>query len=64
MFEDLVPSGEAVRRGWIDPAGVRRLHADHMSGRADRTRHLWSLLVLEVWWREVAAVHPRLPSIA
>jgi asparagine synthase (glutamine-hydrolysing) len=56
MFEDLVPSGEAVRRGWVSAAGVRRLYADHESGRTDRTRHLWALLVLELWWREVASV--------
>ncbi len=55
MWSDLVPSGEAVRRGWVTRAGVDRLHAEHLAGRADRTRHLWSLLVLEVWWRELAS---------
>jgi asparagine synthase (glutamine-hydrolysing) len=58
MFEDLVPGGEAVRRGWISRAGVERAYAAHVAGRSDRTRHLWSLLVLEVWWREVASAAP------
>ncbi len=58
MFLDLVPSGEAVRRGWTDRGGVERAHAMHESGRADHTRHLWSLLVLEVWWREMGKIAP------
>lgn len=56
MFEDLVLDGEAVRRQWVTGSGVRRMYDGHVQGRRDRTRHLWSLLVLEVWCREIAAL--------
>jgi asparagine synthase (glutamine-hydrolysing) len=62
MFLDVVPSGEAVRRGWVTREGVARAQASHDSGRTDRTRHLWSLLVLEIWWREMARVTPAVPA--
>lgn len=58
LFEDLVPSGEAVRSGWVTRAGVRRAYNEHMSGRTDRSLHLWNLLVLEIWWREAASMRP------
>lgn len=55
MFLDLVPDGHAVRLGYLSPGGVTRLVADHLSGERDRTPLLWSLLMLELWFREVVA---------
>jgi asparagine synthase (glutamine-hydrolysing) len=41
---------ERVRRGGVlDAAAVDRLVRDHLSGRADHRRVLWSLLVFEQW---------------
>lgn len=55
MFMDLVPSGGAVAQGWISAEVAASLYAEHVTGRVDRTRHLFSLLALELWWREVGS---------
>jgi len=39
-------------RGSIRPEAIRKLLDDHVSGRADHSRRLWPLLVLELWQRE------------
>ncbi len=40
-------------RGWWRRAAVERLLRDHTRRRADHTDHLWTLLCLELWHREV-----------
>lgn len=52
MFSDLVLAPDARSRGFVSLAGARSLYGEHTSGRADRTPWLWSLLMLELWWRE------------
>lgn len=52
LFHDVVFSPRAASRGYVDTAGARRLYAEHASGRTDRTRQLWSLLMLELWFTE------------
>ena len=42
----------ATDRGWFRPEEVRRLLAEHESGRADHGHRLWCLLMLELWVRE------------
>ncbi|MBA2384547.1 MAG: asparagine synthase (glutamine-hydrolyzing) [Actinobacteria bacterium] len=45
-----VLSEETIRRqGYLEPAGVRRVLDDHVSGRADLSRQLWGLLALTLW---------------
>jgi asparagine synthase (glutamine-hydrolysing) len=39
-------------RGLFNPDVVRRLVTDHQEGRADYAHHLWTLLMLELWFRE------------
>jgi asparagine synthase (glutamine-hydrolysing) len=39
-------------RGLFDANVVRRLVTDHQHGRADYAHHLWTLLMLELWFRE------------
>jgi asparagine synthase (glutamine-hydrolysing) len=34
---------------YVDPAAVRRLAAEHQSGRRDHGSQLWRLLALELW---------------
>lgn len=55
MFTDLVLAPEAGDRGYVAPAMAERLFRDHVSRRRDHTRWLWSLLMLELWFREVVA---------
>ncbi len=41
-------------REFFRPEAVERLFDDHVTGRADHSQRLWSLLVLELWQREWA----------
>jgi len=63
MFNDVVLSPRAAVRGYVDPTAARELFAEHASGRADRTRQLWCLLMLELWFTEcVEARRAPLPA--
>ena len=45
-----VLSGDTLRRqGYLQPAVVSRVLADHVAGRADNSRQLWGLLALTLW---------------
>ncbi|MDB5098505.1 MAG: asparagine synthase, glutamine-hydrolyzing [Cyanobacteria bacterium RYN_339] len=45
-------SAERIRAGGLfDPVAVERLMADHLAGRHDHRKQLWTLLMFE-WWRE------------
>jgi hypothetical protein len=39
-------------RGYFEPKGVQHIIDQHMSG-IDRSSHLYALLMLELWHREV-----------
>jgi len=52
MFVDLALSQAAATRGYIDGHATEALFRAHLEGRADHTRLLWCLLVLELWFRE------------
>jgi asparagine synthase (glutamine-hydrolysing) len=63
-----VPIGRWINREWrpraddllatlserdvLSPAFIRRLVAEHRSGRRDHGEFLWSLMALEIWFRE------------
>lgn len=65
MMEDVVLGSEADR-GYVDLSVARLLFKEHLERRADRTPLLWSLLMLELWFREVAAPRSldRSPDVA
>ncbi|MCK6526485.1 asparagine synthase (glutamine-hydrolyzing) [Myxococcota bacterium] len=46
---DLLSPSAVRRAGLFDPGAVGRLWDEHQGGRADRRRHLWSLLVFQLW---------------
>jgi asparagine synthase (glutamine-hydrolysing) len=50
----------AISRGWCREQSVRRLLDQHSSRTRDHGRGLWSLLMLELWYREIAS--PALPD--
>ena len=52
LLEDTVLSSRASNRGYFNPAAVRAIAQDHLTHRADRTPHLWALLMLELWFGE------------
>src|SRR5499426_3871927 len=48
LEETLAP--ERLRRvGLLDPAAVARMATEHVAGRRDHRKVLWSLLVFELW---------------
>jgi asparagine synthase (glutamine-hydrolysing) len=51
LLEESLFSPRAEARGYFCPAAVRRLADEHLTGRADHSRQLWALLMLELWHR-------------
>jgi asparagine synthase (glutamine-hydrolysing) len=54
LLEDTVLSSRALNRDYFKGSAVRALVDEHLSRRADRTSHIWGLLMLELWFREFA----------
>jgi asparagine synthase (glutamine-hydrolysing) len=57
LREELAPrvrdelAGDKIsREGFFDPAEVSRLCSEHLEGRQDHRKRLWSLLTFERWW--------------
>ncbi len=46
---DTLAGGAAGRTGWLDQGVVDRLIEEHLRGRADHRRRLWSMMVLVEW---------------
>jgi asparagine synthase (glutamine-hydrolysing) len=51
IVTELVLGERARRRGIFDPAVVRRLVDDHVTGRDEHTDRLWTLMNMELWQR-------------
>ncbi len=51
LLLDTLGGGAAGRTGWFDQAAVDRLIDDHLSGRRDRRKPLWTLLMFK-WWEQ------------
>jgi asparagine synthase (glutamine-hydrolysing) len=49
LFADTLLSPRALQRGYFDPAFVRRVVNEHVSGTRDHAFRLWQLVVLERW---------------
>lgn len=65
MREELAPAvrdelaeGKLRREGLLDPAAVGRLVDDHLLGRRDRRKQLWTLFVLERWLARYGGAAP------
>ncbi|MBI4580649.1 MAG: hypothetical protein HY718_13155, partial [Planctomycetes bacterium] len=50
LHDTLLASG-AASGDWLEPRAVERLVRQHVTGRGNHGRALWSLLVLEQWAR-------------
>ena len=51
LMEDMLNETALARQGIFNPRAVRKMMDEHISGRADLRKPLWTLLVLELWWR-------------
>ena len=52
LFADTLLSPRALQRGYFDPAFVRRVVHEHVSGTRDHAFRLWQLVVLERWHQQ------------
>jgi asparagine synthase (glutamine-hydrolysing) len=51
---EVVEEGVLVSNGLLRQDALRRLVAEDASGREDRSKHLWHIVSLEMWYRDVA----------
>jgi asparagine synthase (glutamine-hydrolysing) len=54
MTNELLLDGRLERRGIFEPRSIERLWREHREGRRDHRHRLWSLLMLELWFRQYA----------
>ena len=59
LLVDVLLSPTALARGLYEPQVLRGYVEDHLSGRRDRARELWTLLTLELWQRTFVDHAPR-----
>ena len=52
MVDDLLLDGRLRSRGVFEPREVTRIWTEHRSGARDHRHRLWSLVMLELWFRE------------
>jgi asparagine synthase (glutamine-hydrolysing) len=51
LIQDILVRGELVDNGMLRPAALNQLIADDQAGREDRSKQIWQLLTLELWYR-------------
>jgi asparagine synthase (glutamine-hydrolysing) len=51
LVADTLLSPTCLARGYYRPEALRAVVEDHLEGRRDRARELWTLLTLELWHR-------------
>jgi asparagine synthase (glutamine-hydrolysing) len=51
---DHLHGGDSLTRGYYEPRALDRVVAEHLAGRQNHEKLLWSLLNLELWHREYA----------
>ena len=61
-LRDLLLAPDAQLRRYVDQRYVHTLCQAHMSGQADHTHRLWTLLTFEVWLRQVRRQQPSVPQ--
>jgi asparagine synthase (glutamine-hydrolysing) len=49
LFTDTLLSPRAIQRGYFQPAFIRRLIDEHVSGKRNHDFRLWQLVVFERW---------------
>jgi asparagine synthase (glutamine-hydrolysing) len=59
LLADTLLSSRCAARGYYNAATLRGYVEDHLAGRKDRARELWTLLTLELWHRAYVDEAPR-----
>ncbi|HEY1324771.1 MAG TPA: asparagine synthase-related protein, partial [Streptosporangiaceae bacterium] len=56
VIRDVLVGGELVQSGLVRQEALTRLIADDQAGREDRSKQIWQLLTLELWYRHAQAL--------
>jgi asparagine synthase (glutamine-hydrolysing) len=54
LIDDVLVGGDLVGTGFIRPQALQSLIDDDRSGRQDRSKQIWQLLTLELWYRQAS----------
>jgi asparagine synthase (glutamine-hydrolysing) len=64
LFADTLLSPTSLERGYFQPAFVRQIVDEHITGKRDHTLRLWQLVVFEKWHAQyVDSVPLSAPSV-
>jgi asparagine synthase (glutamine-hydrolysing) len=56
VIQDVLVSGELISSGMIRRDALLQLISDERAGREDRSKQIWQLLTLELWYRNVQSL--------
>jgi asparagine synthase (glutamine-hydrolysing) len=56
MIRDVLVGGELAQSGMLRQQALTRLIADDQAGREDRSKQIWQLLTLELWYRHAQSL--------
>ncbi len=59
MMLDLLATARLKRQGLLDPDAVGRLIQDHLEGRRDNRKPIWTLLMMQLWMENWGRVRTR-----
>jgi len=59
LMLDLLAPDRLTRQGLLDPGAVAGLIRDHLEGRRDNRKPIWTLLMLQLWADHWGRVRPR-----
>ena len=59
MMAELLSEERLKRQGLLDPAAVASLVGDHLAGRRDNRKQIWTLLMLQLWEQSWRRAGPR-----
>ncbi len=59
FVDDVVLGGELVASGFLQRREVERLVEEERTGREDRSKQIWHLLSLELWYRQIQSARVR-----
>ena len=62
LSRDLLLGARARERGYFEMGQVERILDEHLSGRWNREKQIWTLMMLELWHREFVDEAPASPS--
>ncbi len=53
LVDDVLLDGELVGKGFLQRPAVQGLVNEDRAGREDRSKHIWQLLTMELWYRQM-----------